>query len=107
MAQKEQRDLAKHRIKTTKIRSLIDQASLAEKRQNEELVERMLRGIRAKRRFDRVIVHVDMDMYFAACEELNDPSLKSVSFFTVFQAEIHKLDPIRRRLKHDAVDFKL
>ena len=88
MAQKEQRDLAKHRIKTGHIRTLIDQASSTDKRQNEELVERMLRGIRARRRFGRIIVHVDMDMYFAACEELNDPSLKSVScILLVFQVE--------------------
>ena len=40
----------------------------------------MLASIRQSRNFDRYIIHVDMDMYFAACEELNDPSLKSVPF---------------------------
>ena len=44
------------------------------------MIDGLLRQIRNSRNFNRLIVHVDMDMFFAACEELRNPALASIPF---------------------------
>ena len=66
--------------KASEIKKLISQASKSQIQQNQNHMDGLLTKIRASRNYFRYIVHVDMDMFYAACEELNDPSLKSLPF---------------------------
>ena len=43
-------------------------------------MDSLLAKIRSFRNYFRYIVHVDIDMFYAACEELNDPTLKTIPF---------------------------
>ena len=66
--------------KANEIKKLIAQAPKSQIQKYQKHMDGLLRQIRASRNYFRYIVHVDMDMFYAACEELNDPSLKSIPF---------------------------
>merc|ERR1711937_233381 len=69
-----------YREKGQKIRELISQASSAMFSENEKIMEEMVRAVEFQLTFDRLIVHVDMDMFFAACEERENPELEGKLF---------------------------
>ena len=66
--------------KANEIKKMISQAPKSQIQKYQNHMDGLLAKIRASRNYFRYIVHVDMDMFYAACEELNDPSLKSIPF---------------------------
>ena len=66
--------------KANEIKKLISQAQKSQIQKYQNHMDGLLAKIRTSRNYFRFIVHVDMDMFYAACEELNDPSLKSIPF---------------------------
>ena len=66
--------------KAKEIKKIIAQAPKSQIQQYQNQIDSLLTKIRSSRNYYRYIVHVDMDMFYAACEELNDPSLKTIPF---------------------------
>ena len=66
--------------KAKEIKKIIAQAPKSQIQNYQNHMDSLLAKIRSSRNYFRYIVHVDMDMFYAACEELNDPTLKTIPF---------------------------
>ncbi|BGP25712.1 hypothetical protein JCM10295v2_004645 [Rhodotorula toruloides] len=67
-------------IKVNRIKGILASKELTAKGDEEQKVDAILEELAEKRELSRVIALIDADAFYAACHELEDPSLKGTAF---------------------------